>query len=183
MEKVARPFRVCLTGAESTGKTELAQRLAAHFGAPWVPEFARQYAERAGRELSYMDVMPIANGQMELEGRIAASAGALLILDTDLVSTVCYARHHFGACPAMIEALARRRLADLYLLLDIDVPWEHDPVRDSGATRDALHERFCDVLDEFGASVRTISGRDWVDRFRQAAEAIKSAQWPVPGAQ
>src|SRR5436305_357207 len=44
MEKVTGPFRVCLTGAESTGKTELAKELAAHFGAPYVPEFSRQYA-------------------------------------------------------------------------------------------------------------------------------------------
>ena len=33
MEKVARPFRVCLTGAESTGKSDLAKKLAAHFSA------------------------------------------------------------------------------------------------------------------------------------------------------
>jgi NadR type nicotinamide-nucleotide adenylyltransferase len=173
MEKIARPFRVCLTGAESTGKTELAKNLAAHFAAPWVPEFSREYAERAARELSYMDVMPIAKGQMELEARIAANAGELLVLDTDLVSTVVYARHHFGACPVLVEALARQRLADLYLLLDIDVPWIHDGVRDSGATRDLLHERFCDVLDDFGADVRTISG-SWDERLQLAIAACRA---------
>ncbi|HEY6843231.1 MAG TPA: ATP-binding protein [Thermoanaerobaculia bacterium] len=167
MEKIARPFRVCLTGAESTGKTELARNLAAHFGAPWVPEFSREYAERVARELSYMDVMPIARGQMELEARLAAKAEGLVVLDTDLVSTVVYARHHFGACPAMVEALARQRRADLYLLLDIDVPWIRDGVRDAGATRDLLHERFCDVLDEIGADVRAISG-NWDERLRLA---------------
>ena len=171
MEKIARPFRVCLTGAESTGKTELAKELASHFAAPWVPEYAREYAARVMRELSYMDVMPIARGQMELEARIAAGARDLLILDTDLLSTVVYSRHHFGACPAMIEALARTRLADLYLLLDVDVPWIDDPVRDCGPTRDVLHERFCDVLDEFGANVRTISG-EWDERLRQAIDAV-----------
>ena len=172
MEKIARPFRVCLTGAESTGKTELAKELASHFAAPWVPEYSRDYAARANRELSYMDVMPIARGQMELEERISADARELLILDTDLLSTVVYSRHHFGACPAMIEALARTRLADLYLLLDIDVPWLADPVRDCGATRDALHERFCDVLDEFRAPVRTIWGT-WDERLRQAVEVLE----------
>ena len=169
MEKIARPFRVCLTGAESTGKTELAKSLAAHFNAPWVAEFSREYAERVARELSYVDVMPIAKGQMELEARLSAGAADLVILDTDLISTVVYARHHFGACPAMVEGLARQRLADLYLLLDIDVPWVHDAVRDTGHVRDALHERFCDVLDEFGANVRPISG-SWDQRLRQAVE-------------
>ena len=166
MEKVARPLRICLTGAESTGKTELAKALSKHFSAPMVPEFSRQYAERAARELSFMDVMPIAKGQMEAEERVSADS-QLVILDTDVVSTVCYSRHHFGASPVILDAIAKKRLADLYLLLDIDVPWVADPVRDSGDTRGALHERFCDVLDEFGANVRTIRG-NWEERLRQA---------------
>jgi NadR type nicotinamide-nucleotide adenylyltransferase len=177
MEKVARPFRVCLTGAESTGKTELAKELAAHFGAPYVPEFSREYAERVARELSYMDVAPIARGQMELEERVSAEARDLMVLDTDLLSTVVYSRHHFGACPIVVEALARKRIADLYLLLDIDVPWVADPVRDSGGTRDALHEQFCDVLDEFGATVRTIAGQ-WDERLKRATEIVSKCLVP-----
>jgi HTH-type transcriptional regulator, transcriptional repressor of NAD biosynthesis genes len=172
MEKVARPFRVCLTGAESTGKTELARELATHFRAPCVPEYSREYAERVARELSYMDVYPIARGQMELEKRLSAGASDVVILDTDLLSTVVYSRHHFGACPIMIESLARTRLADLYLLLDIDVPWIADPVRDSGATRDSLHDLFCDVLDEYGATVRTIAG-PWDERLKRAIGEIE----------
>ena len=175
MEKVARPFRVCLTGAESTGKSEMAKELAAHFGAPWVPEYAREYAARAARELSYMDVYPIARGQMELEQRVTAGANDLVILDTDLLSTVVYSRHHFGACPVMVESLARTRLADLYLLLDIDVPWIADPVRDSGATRDTLHELFCDVLEEFRANVRTVAGK-WDERLHRAIGVIDAAR-------
>ena len=177
MEKVARPFRVCLTGAESTGKTELAKALAAHFRAPFVPEFSREYAERARRTLSYMDVAPIARGQMELEDRLSAGATDLLILDTDLVSTVVYSRHHFGACPVVVVSLAKKRLADLYLLLDVDVPWVEDPVRDAGTTRDTLHENFCDVLDEFGANVRTIGGT-WEERLQMAVQLIEKRLVP-----
>lgn len=171
MEKIARPIRICLTGAESTGKTELAKALSSHFSAPMVLEFSREYAERVGRDLSFMDVMPIAKGQMELEDSLSAGEPPLIILDTDLLSTICYSRHHFGASPAILDTIARQRLADLYLLLDIDVPWVADRVRDSGATRDTLHERFCDVLDEFGANARTIRG-SWDERLRQAIEAV-----------
>ena len=73
----------------------------------------------------------------------------------------------------MVESLARTRLADLYLLLDVDVPWVADLVRDSGATRDSLHELFGRVLDEFGATVRTIAGA-WDERLRRAVKAIDS---------
>jgi len=178
VEKIARPVRVCLTGAESTGKTELAKALSRHFSAPMVPEFSRQYAERVARDLSFMDVMPIAKGQMELEESLSGGA-PLVILDTDVLSTICYSRHHFGTSPVILDAIGRKRMADLYLLLDIDVPWVADPVRDSGATREALHERFCDVLDEFGANVVTLRG-NWEERLRRAIAAIKEC--PVPSA-
>ena len=43
--------RICLHGPESTGKSTLATRLAAHFGCEVVPEYGRAYCEarvRAG---------------------------------------------------------------------------------------------------------------------------------------
>ena len=56
--------------------------------------------------------------------------------------------------------------------MDVDVPWMADPVRDSGHD---LHEQFCDALDEFKATVRTISG-GWGERLTRAVEAIESAR-------
>lgn len=171
MEKVARPFRVCLTGAESTGKSELARRLALRFAAPLVPEFSRHYAEQAARELSSIDVEPIARGQIEVEDRAAETATELLILDTDLLSTVVYSRHHYGACPDWVIEATRRRRADLYLLLDIDVPWIADAVRDTGDTRAELQEAFRRTLGEFGAKYVLISG-SWEERFERARKTI-----------
>ena len=169
MEKVARPFRVCLTGAESTGKSELAKLLARHFSAALVPEYSREYSLARQNELSYSDVGPIAHGQMERED---AARGDLIILDTDLLSTVVYSRHHFGAVPQWVQTKAAERLADLYLLMDIDVPWVWDPVRDSGATRKELHDDFRAALEEFGARYELISGT-WDERLRGAIEAIE----------
>ena len=177
MEKIARPFRVCLTGAESTGKSELAKELARHFSAALVPEYSREYALLRQNELSYSDVGPIAHGQIEREDRAQAGLPAphMIILDTDLLSTVVYSRHHFGAVPQWVAEAARKRLADFYLLLDIDVPWIWDPVRDSGQTRVTLHEDFSHGLHEFGARYALISG-NWDERFRRSIEAIGSAR-------
>ena len=89
-----------------------------------MPEFAREYALRVARELTVDDVEPIARGQIALEdaaGETPALQGSLLILDTDLISTVVYARHYYGQCPEWIESAAATRKADLYLLTDIDV--------------------------------------------------------------
>src|SRR5581483_9617149 len=38
--------RICLIGAESTGKTTLARALAEHYQTVWVPEYGREYSER-----------------------------------------------------------------------------------------------------------------------------------------
>jgi NadR type nicotinamide-nucleotide adenylyltransferase len=177
MEKIARPLRVCLTGAESTGKSQLAKELSCHFSAVLVPEYSREYALGRQNELTYSDVGPIAHGQIEREDRAQSEVPVpdLLILDTDLLSTVVYSRHHFGAVPKWVEEAARKRLADFYLLLDIDVPWVWDPVRDSGPTREALHDDFRRALEEFGKPYTVISGK-WDARLRRSIEVIERAK-------
>jgi len=179
MEKIARPFRICLTGAESTGKSELAKELARHFSAVLVPEYSREYSLARQNELSYSDVGPIAHGQMTREDEAEAGVPMprLIILDTDLLSTLVYSRHHFGAVPQWLESRTRDRLADLYLLLDIDVPWVWDPVRDSGQTRKELHDDFRSALEEFGARYELVSG-DWDERLRRSIEVIGSKLAP-----
>ncbi|HUP62501.1 MAG TPA: ATP-binding protein [Thermoanaerobaculia bacterium] len=168
--------RICLTGPESTGKTELAMRLARDLGAPWVPEFAREYAERCGNQLTAADCDPIARGQLANEER--AGDAPLVILDTDLISTVVYARHYYGTCPPWIEAEAQKRRADLYLLLDTDVDWQPDVARDRGGEdredREDLFDAFRAALDEFETKWEIVSG-NWDERYRAALAAIVSS--------
>lgn len=169
-------LRVCLIGPECTGKTTLAEELSVHFGAPWVPEFAREYAQRVARELTADDVEPIARGQMALED--AAPSGGLVILDTDLISTVVYARHYYGRCPEWIEAAAATRKADLYLLTDIDLPWVTDSLRDSAAPRESLYEKFAQTLKKYEAKVVPITG----ERFAAAVTQLDSLLDRLPAA-
>lgn len=160
--------RVCLIGPECTGKTTLAESLSAHFGVPWVPEFAREYAQRVGRLLTLDDVEPIARGQMALED--AAPNEGLVILDTDLISTVVYSRHYYGHCPEWIETAAATRKADLYLLTDTDVPWIADDVRDSASPRESLYAKFAQTLKTYNANVVGLTG----ERFAAAVKLLDS---------
>ena len=131
--------RVVLLGSESTGKTTLAERLARHYGVSWVPEFVRDYAAGKGSPLDASDVEAIALGQIaredEYQSRAAGSNERLLIGDTDLLSTAVYAAHYYGRVPDWVVTAARHRQPDLYLLLDIDLPWTPDPQRDRGHMR------------------------------------------------
>ena len=169
------PLRVVLTGAESTGKTELARRLAAHYGAPWTPEFVRGYLDArigaGGPALGVADIEPIARGQIALEDAAVATASALLLHDTDLASTLVYAEHYYGEAPAWIADAVRVRRADLYLLLDVDVPFTADPQRGTPERRAELHARFVAALAAIDARTIIVRG-DWDARFARAVEAI-----------
>jgi len=164
-------IRVVLTGSESTGKSTLAWRLAKHFGAEYVPEFVRAYAEKKGGVISFSDHGPIAHGQMALEDEHLLSGKSLVIQDTDLLSTVVYCRHYFGSCPAWIVDAAAARRPDLYLLCDIDIDWVADGVRDRGHMRDEMQQLFRDAVIATGVPFATISGRG-EERFARAVEAV-----------
>jgi NadR type nicotinamide-nucleotide adenylyltransferase len=149
--------RICLIGPECTGKTTLAARLARELGATYVAEHAREYVETHGNALSAADVEPIAHGAMA--NADAARDAERLILDTDLISTIVYARHYYGSCPSWIEDEARRRRADLYLLMDTDLEWQEDAARDAGGeAREDLFDAFRAALDEFEARWVIVSG-------------------------
>jgi NadR type nicotinamide-nucleotide adenylyltransferase len=163
--------RVVLTGSECTGKSTLAERLAAHYAAELVPEFVRTYAERKGGAIDFSDHGPIARGQMALEDEHIARARDLVIQDTDLLSTVVYCNHYFGRCPAWITEAAAARKPDLYMVCEIDLPWVGDGVRDRGHMRDEMQQLFRDAVAASGVPHVLISG-DADARFATAKTAI-----------
>jgi NadR type nicotinamide-nucleotide adenylyltransferase len=171
------PARVVLIGPECTGKTWLAGELARHYGVPWSPEHAREYVDRHGEALAYADVDPIGHGQQAGEDAAveqARAAGApLVVLDTDLVSTIVYGRHYYGGCPGWIEEEAPRRLGDLYLLHHVDVAWVADGrQREQPERRGELFERFRATLAGLRARVADVRGT-WDERRRRAIEAVE----------
>ena len=136
------------------------------------------------------DVDAIARRQVALEDDAAERArqarAPLVVRDTDLVSTVVYARHYYGACPRWIEEAARARRAALYLLCDVDVPWKPDPVQRDGSGADpreraVIRDVFGAVLGEFGCTWRWVRG-GWSERAHTAAEAVRALTGTLPGA-
>jgi len=174
-QALASPRRVVLTGSESVGKTTLAADLGAHYGVPVVPEFVRAFAQRVARPITYDDLLTIATEQAAMgEARLAEARTAghgLVVHDTDPLSTLAYAQHYFGGAPDAVEGLVRARRADHYLLLDIDVPWVPDGVRDRGDRREEMQQLFIDTLERVNAPYSVIRGT-WPVRRALAIERI-----------
>jgi NadR type nicotinamide-nucleotide adenylyltransferase len=127
---MSKLLRIAVFGPESTGKTELAGKLAAHYQVPYVPEYAREFWDRHGI-ITLEDIPGIAREQWRREDEAALRADRLLLCDTESLTTVLWSDLLYGTCPDDIRRTADRRAGNyaLYLLLDIDVPFVPDPQR------------------------------------------------------
>lgn len=160
-----------MTGSESTGKSQLARELAAWLAAPLVTEFARDYAETRGAPLGAADVDAIGRGQVAREDAVLRDAAGWVVLDTDLLSTLVYAHQYYGVVPGWIPGAVESRLADLYLLCDIDISWVADSIRDAQHLRQTMHDAFLAQLDRLGAVYHFVRGTD-AARFADAIRVI-----------
>ena len=146
-------LKVVVFGPESTGKTTLSKQLASHYQTLWVPEFSRTYAInklKEGKTLTKEDVLPIAYGQMKLENVINKKSKNLLIYDTNLLETLVYSKSIYNDfCPAELADAVQENDYDLYILTDIDVPWEYDEVREKNTDRLQQFITFESVLNKY----------------------------------
>lgn len=173
--------RVVLFGPESTGKTMLAQRLAAHYHTVWVPEWARGHLDAQDGICRREDIDLIGLGQAASEDALACQANRVLICDTDTLTTTIWSEVYFGSVPGWLTAAARERLHDLYLLCDIDVPWMDDHQRNLEHRRVEFRERCRQALEAHGQPWVWIRG-DWERRFQSAVVAIDRLLGPLAGA-
>ena len=112
--------RIVLTGAECTGKSTLAKALSDYYGEPFTTEFARSYVNQLDRELIQADVEEIFYGQIAAEDAGWAKSKRFVIHDTNLLSSIIYAKHYFeSTCDWVNEAFLKRNYT-LYLLCSPD---------------------------------------------------------------
>lgn len=170
-------IRICFHGAESTGKSVLAERLRQRFGWPWVTEYGREYAETHGTDFTMDDLLAMARGQNEAMLRASEARPPVLILDTDPLMTAAWAQMLFDHAPDELFAYPK---ADLYLLFSPDVPWVADGTRFFGT--DEARARFAAFAEEMlvraGVPYARIGG-DWGDREAQVVEAVKVRMPPA----
>lgn len=163
--------RVCLIGAESTGKTTLAEALAHHFNTVWVREFAREYLEPKNWVCRWEDMIAIAEGQARLEDEMIERANRVLFCDTDPMTTSVWCERYFDKCDERILRLADERRYDLYFLCNIDFAWVDDGTRDSGHLRNWFHQRFLEEIETRRLPCALLSG-SFEERMNEAIDEV-----------
>ncbi len=162
-QKPSNLIKVVLFGPESTGKTTISKELAAHYKTNWVPEYARSYLQEKwnmeGKTCEAKDLIPIAEGQIQIENRLTEISDELLICDTDLLETKVYSEaYYLGYCEPLLEKYALENSYDLYLLTYIDIPWEKDDLRDKPNERERMFQYFKTALEKYNRKYVVLKG-------------------------
>ena len=168
-------FKVLITGPEAAGKTHLAQALARHFRAPWVPEFARTFLTDLDRPYREEDLLQILDGQLRLQQQQHRDA-PLLFCDTGPEVIYVWSEVKFGRVDPHVEEMLRKYTYDLTLLCHPDLPWEPDPLREAPelAQRKALLAKYETLLRQLDRPFVAVTGRG-DERDRAAIRAVEHA--------
>ncbi len=197
-------WRLVLVGAESTGKTTLAEalvdRLRARGGVwrdtEWVPEFGREATERMlARALAAdpsatmeslvwqtPDFTWIAREQREREEAAARRGGPVLVCDTDAFATGVWHERYMGSRSPETEAEGPAAPFHLYLLTDPDdVPFVQDGLRDGESLRHWMTDVFVERLTAAGHRWQWLRGarEERIARALDAVDSLLAAGWDL----
>ncbi len=166
-------IRIVMTGAECTGKTTLASALSGYYGEPWTGEYVRDYVDQLDRPLVPEDLELIAEGQIAQEDSALPQANRLLLHDTNLLSSILYAKHYFDRSIGWVNDRFLKRDYALYLLCSPEgIEWQADPgQRESPEARETLQNKFKDALFRLQLPTIELTGSKEA-RFGEAVLAI-----------
>ncbi len=170
MEKTNQ-LRIAILGPESTGKSILSKELTNHFKVAYIPEYARFFL-KTKQSYTFGDVTHIAKQQFQSINHYESS---ILIADTELIVTKIWQEYKYQKVDPWIEKHIKKQHFDLYLLMDIDLEWTFDPLRENPSLSDRkdLLNMYEGELQNQGFNYQLISGQG-TERLNNALAAIKN---------
>ena len=163
--------KIAVVGPESTGKSTLSESLARHYDTVWVPEFSRDYCSKLTEPCTWEDEINMFYGQLELESQILPNANKILICDTTILTVKIWSEHTFERAPQEVLEKLPEHPYDFYLLMDIDLPWQEDRLRDFPNLREYFLKIWHKELQTLNANYQVISGTN-EQRLMNAIKAI-----------
>ncbi len=183
--------KVVFLGAESTGKSTLAECVAKEFNMPFVAEYGREYYEKKGGVLELQDYVEIARGHRRLEdtatiefakkiGRLVdknsnslanTNARGYLFIDTNAITTLFFSYYYNQGGLSELHQLASdcaQRYHHVFICAD-DIPFEQDGWRDNAIWRGRMQGMVLHDLDCRGIHYTVVTGS-----LEQRVEQVKT---------
>ena len=159
-------MKIAVLGAESTGKSQLAGKLASALRGQGktvsvVGEYLREWCDLHGRTPRANEQALIAHEQVRrVEAAICTPAAhSLVIADTTAVMTSVYSELLFNDASLRDFAAAHQRSYDLTLLTGLDLPWIGDGMqRDGPHTREGTDTLLRATLGRAGLGYQVVYG-------------------------
>jgi HTH-type transcriptional regulator, transcriptional repressor of NAD biosynthesis genes len=172
--------RIVFLGAESTGKSTLAEYIAKEFSMPFVAEYGREYYEKKGGELDLQDYVEIAKEHRRLEDKAtielakklnhyvakgssqlpSSDARGYLFIDTNAITTLFFSYYYNQGGLSELHTLAndcKSRYHHVFVCAD-DIPFEQDGWRDNNIWRGRMQGMVLHDLDCRGVHYTVVHG-------------------------
>ena len=170
-------LKIAILGAESTGKSTLAQDLAAALAEATglrctaVPEWLRTWCEQEGRTPRPHEQLAIAEAQ-HAQIEAAALTHDIVVCDTTAVMTAVYSRLLFNDRSLEPLAVMHQLRMQLTLLTALDIPWLPDGLqRDGPQVREPVDNLVRELLMAHGLRWSLVSGSG-AQRLQSALDAV-----------
>ena len=181
--------KIVVVGPESTGKSTLCEKLAAHYNTIWVREYAREYLLANGTDYTFENLLDVAKGQLAGEEQGLDEANRLfvnessempltsnpspLFIDTDMYVMKVWCEFVFDKIHPWILNKVVERKYDLYLLCNVDAPWVKDELREYPdlVIREKLYHHYRDIMINQHVPWVDICG-NYDERLQKAIAAI-----------
>ncbi len=184
-------MKIALVGAESTGKSQLAQALCARLQQAGltvyrVDEYLREWCDAHQRTPRQHEQLHIAETQIARV--LATPAHAVVIADTTPLMTAVYSQMLFHDDSLNTLALAHQSLYDITLVMGLDLPWTSDGLqRDGPHVREPVDAAVRHMLGLAGLSYQVVygTGEQRLENAlfcmgRQAPDWAKQLERPEP---
>jgi NadR type nicotinamide-nucleotide adenylyltransferase len=154
--------KIVFLGAESTGKTTLAEEMAKRFKTEWVAEYGREYWNKnnVGGKLSQEQLVDLALIHLQKEDEKISGANKYLFVDTNAITTEMFSRFYHGDAHKDLEKLAKENedKYQMYFVCDIDIPYAEDGTRSGAEHRERFQKKIIEDLKRRGIPFVLLTG-------------------------
>ena len=146
--------KVVFLGAESTGKTTIAPKMAQIYNTVCMPEYGREYwtKHNVNGRLTLEQLAELATEHLRIEDARLPEADRYIFVDSNALTTAMFSRHYCNAVHPHLEKLAKlaETRYDYFFLCGDDIPYVEDGTREGDVQRHIFQQQIIQDLKERG---------------------------------